>query len=139
MTTTTVVISDRNTQGKAGPLAGCLDILSTELRAKRYASETIRIYLAAAKAFGRWLSRHQLGIDDVSESVLQRYVANLKRLQKHPLTPYGRRPRLRTSFSGRQHLTALERDGMVIKGETQSSGGRPEQLFGLTTAGHELF
>ena len=106
---------------------------------QRYASETIRIYLAAAKAFGRWLSRHQLGIDDVSESVLQRYVANLKRLQKHPLTPYGRRPRLRTSFSGRQHLTALERDGMVIKGETQSSGGRPEQLFGLTTAGHELF
>jgi predicted ArsR family transcriptional regulator len=28
---------------------------------------------------------------------------------------------------------------MVAKGETQSTGGRPEQLYGLTTAGTELF
>ena len=39
----------------------------------------------------------------------------------------------------RQHLTALERDGLVAKGETQSSGGRPEQLYELTPAGNELF
>ena len=44
-----------------------------------------------------------------------------------------------TDNAVRQHLTALERDGVVTKGETQSTGGRPEQLFGLTTAGHELF
>ena len=44
-----------------------------------------------------------------------------------------------TDNAVRQHLTALERDGMVAKGETQSTGGRPEQLYGLTTAGHELF
>ena len=44
-----------------------------------------------------------------------------------------------TDNAVRQHLTALERDGMVVKGETQSTGGRPEQLFGLTAAGHELF
>jgi predicted ArsR family transcriptional regulator len=44
-----------------------------------------------------------------------------------------------TDNAVRQHLTALERDGIVAKGAMQSTGGRPEQLFGLTTAGHELF
>jgi len=44
-----------------------------------------------------------------------------------------------TDNAVRQHLTALERDGIVAKGETQSTGGRPEHLFGLTTVGHELF
>ena len=44
-----------------------------------------------------------------------------------------------TDNAVRQHLTALERDGLVLKGETQSTGGRPEQLFGLTSAGSELF
>jgi predicted ArsR family transcriptional regulator len=44
-----------------------------------------------------------------------------------------------TDNAVRQHLTALERDGMVAKGETQSSGGRPEQLYGLTSSGNELF
>jgi predicted ArsR family transcriptional regulator len=44
-----------------------------------------------------------------------------------------------TTNAVRQHLTALERDGLVSKGETQSTGGRPEQLFGLTPAGNERF
>jgi predicted ArsR family transcriptional regulator len=44
-----------------------------------------------------------------------------------------------TDNAVRQHLTALERDGMVAGGETQSTGGRPERLYGLTTAGQELF
>jgi predicted ArsR family transcriptional regulator len=44
-----------------------------------------------------------------------------------------------TDNAVRQHLTALERDGMVAKGETQSSGGRPEQLYHLTSSGSELF
>jgi predicted ArsR family transcriptional regulator len=39
----------------------------------------------------------------------------------------------------RQHLTALERDGLVAKGDTQPSGGRPEQLYVLTTEGAERF
>jgi predicted ArsR family transcriptional regulator len=43
-----------------------------------------------------------------------------------------------TDNAVRQHLTALERDGIVEKGE-MSTGGRPEQLFGLTTVGRELF
>ena len=44
-----------------------------------------------------------------------------------------------TDNAVRQHLTALERDGMVARGETQSTGGRPEHLYHLTTAGEELF
>ncbi len=44
-----------------------------------------------------------------------------------------------TDNAVRQHLTALERDGMVVAGETQATGGRPERLYGLTTAGKELF
>jgi predicted ArsR family transcriptional regulator len=39
----------------------------------------------------------------------------------------------------RQHLTALERDGLVAKGARQPSGGRPEQLYVLTPEGHEQF
>jgi predicted ArsR family transcriptional regulator len=39
----------------------------------------------------------------------------------------------------RQHLTTLERDGLVTKGARQPSGGRPEQLYVLTPEGHEEF
>lgn len=39
----------------------------------------------------------------------------------------------------RQHLAALENDGLVSKGVTRPSGGRPQQLYTLTEAGHELF
>lgn len=39
----------------------------------------------------------------------------------------------------RQHLTALERDGLILRGETRPTGRRPQQLFQLTTSGRELF
>ena len=39
----------------------------------------------------------------------------------------------------RQHLTALERDGLVARGVTKPSGGRPEQLYVLTSDGMERF
>ena len=39
----------------------------------------------------------------------------------------------------RQHLAALENDGLVTQGATRPSGGRPEQLYVLTDAGKELF
>jgi predicted ArsR family transcriptional regulator len=44
-----------------------------------------------------------------------------------------------TDNAVRQHLTALQRDGMVARGETQATGGRPEHLYALTPAGQELF
>lgn len=39
----------------------------------------------------------------------------------------------------RQHLTALERDGLATKGKSQPTGGRPEQLYVLTNEGSERF
>ncbi len=39
----------------------------------------------------------------------------------------------------RQHLAALERDGLVAAGETRPSGGRPQQLYLLTDKARELF
>ena len=39
----------------------------------------------------------------------------------------------------RQHLAALENDGLVVQGATRPSGGRPEQLYVLTDKGKEIF
>lgn len=39
----------------------------------------------------------------------------------------------------RQHLAALERDGFVARGDTKPTGRRPEQLYGLTARGREVF
>jgi predicted ArsR family transcriptional regulator len=39
----------------------------------------------------------------------------------------------------RQHLTSLVAEGLVTKGSTQATGGRPEQLYCLTATGHESF
>ena len=39
----------------------------------------------------------------------------------------------------RQHLAALERDGLVAPGPTRPSGGRPQQLYALTGKGKEAF
>ncbi len=39
----------------------------------------------------------------------------------------------------RQHLAALERDGLVAQGATRPSGGRPQQLYMLTDKGKEIF
>lgn len=39
----------------------------------------------------------------------------------------------------RQHVAALENEGLLTHGESRPSGGRPEQLYVLTDAGKELF
>lgn len=39
----------------------------------------------------------------------------------------------------RQHLAALENDGLVAQGATRPSGGRPQQLYVLTAKGKEVF
>ena len=39
----------------------------------------------------------------------------------------------------RQHLAALESDGLVAPGATRPSGGRPQQLYALTEKGKEAF
>lgn len=44
-----------------------------------------------------------------------------------------------TANAVRQHLAALENEGLVAPGESRPSGGRPEQLYVLTPEGKELF
>jgi len=39
----------------------------------------------------------------------------------------------------RQHLAALEGDGLVAPGSTRPSGGRPHQLYALSEKGKEVF
>ena len=39
----------------------------------------------------------------------------------------------------RQHLSVLERDGAVARGPTRPTGGRPEQVYRITSAGQERF
>jgi len=39
----------------------------------------------------------------------------------------------------RQHVVALENEGLLAHGESRPSGGRPEQLYVLTGPGKELF
>ncbi len=39
----------------------------------------------------------------------------------------------------RQHLAALERDGLIAQGATRPSGGRPQQIYVLTDKGKEIF
>ncbi len=39
----------------------------------------------------------------------------------------------------RQHLAALQRDGLIAAGETRASGGRPQQLYVLTDKAKEFF
>lgn len=44
-----------------------------------------------------------------------------------------------TPTAVRQHLVALERDGLVARGDAIPSGGRPQQLYVLTTTAQETF
>jgi predicted ArsR family transcriptional regulator len=44
-----------------------------------------------------------------------------------------------TRTAVRQHLAALERDGLVQRGATRPTGRRPEQLHQLTEQARELF
>lgn len=39
----------------------------------------------------------------------------------------------------RQHLAALERDALVLRGATRATGRRPEQLYQLTDHAREMF
>lgn len=44
-----------------------------------------------------------------------------------------------TRTAVRQHLAALERDGLVVRGDLRATGRRPEQLYRLSDHGKELF
>jgi predicted ArsR family transcriptional regulator len=70
----------------------------------------------------------------------QQQLLTLLRDHKAGLTVDALSERLKiTRNAVRQHLAALERDELVQRGDTQPSGGRPEQLYQLSDGGAELF
>jgi site-specific recombinase XerD len=64
---------------ESGPLGAYLSELATALNQQRYAANSIRQYLRAADAFGRWLIKQEIPLDTVDEYIVQRYVASLRR------------------------------------------------------------
>jgi predicted ArsR family transcriptional regulator len=73
-------------------------------------------------------------------SIRQRELLNFLLKNKSGATVDGLSQRLQiTRNAVRQHLAALENDGLVHKALTRPSGGRPEQLYVLTDKGHEFF
>ena len=67
-------------QPESDLVVGYLDLLKEDLHAKRYAPETIRHYVAAARAFFCWLAKHNIGVADVSKATIRRYVHSLERV-----------------------------------------------------------
>lgn len=70
----------------------------------------------------------------------QRQLLKLLLRDKSGLTVDELSKRLKITRNGvRQHLAALESDGLVGLGATRPSGGRPQQLHVLTDKGKEVF
>jgi site-specific recombinase XerD len=90
----------RPIQPESDLVVGYLDLLKEDLHAKRYAPETIRRYVTAARAFFCWLANHNIGAADVSKETIRRYVRSLERVP----TSSARKLRLPHSGVGLQHL-----------------------------------
>lgn len=74
-------------------------------------------------------------LGDRQKQLLQRLIKN-----KAGMTVDGLSRDLKiTRNAVRQHLAALENDGLVALGSTRPSGGRPQQLYVLTEKGKEVF
>lgn len=70
----------------------------------------------------------------------QKELLTLLLKHKEGLTVYELSDRLEITRNAiRQHLSALENDGLVMPGPTRASGGRPEQLYLLAEKGKEVF
>lgn len=70
----------------------------------------------------------------------QKDLLNLLLRHKEGLTVDELGTKLRVTRNAvRQHLAALESDGLLAAGETKATGGRPTQLYVLSQKGRELF
>jgi len=91
-----------------------------------------------ARRYHESLTGNRAMLETIGER--QRDLLTLLLNEKAGLTVEGLSARLQISRNAvRQHLTALERDRLVERGDTKPSGGRPEQLYRLTDTGAELF
>jgi site-specific recombinase XerD len=71
----------------AGPIGPFLAGYVGFLQQRRYAVETIKHSLRAACAFGGWLDRERIDLDQLSEKVLAKYRDPLRRKNVKPLLP----------------------------------------------------
>lgn len=74
-----------------GPVGRELELFATVLCEERYPPATVRKYLRAADAFGRWLDGIGLAIDRCREEIIGRYIWQLGR-RRHPRWRCGRLP-----------------------------------------------
>ncbi len=76
---------------RTGPLAPYLDDLAGELQRLHYSRKSIRRQLRNVAAFGRWLRNQNIALSEVTEAVLERYVAPMHR-SSCPFRRAGYRP-----------------------------------------------
>jgi len=74
-------------------------------------------------------------LGDRQKQLLQRLIKNKSGMTADEIS----RDLRITRNAVRQHLAALEGDGLVALGTTRPSGGRPQQLYVLTEKGKEVF
>jgi site-specific recombinase XerD len=76
---------------RAGPLARYIDGFVEALQEWGYAELVVRLYVRAADLFGEWLVRAGLGVRDIDEATVERFVTGLGRYSP-PSRPRGRVP-----------------------------------------------
>lgn len=64
---------------RGGPLGSWVDAFVVALQATGFAPSVIRRHVRAAAAFGGWLARQHLTVNDVDTSVITQFVARLRR------------------------------------------------------------
>lgn len=103
---------------ESGLIALHLDFIAGELERQGYARQGIRRRLHAAEMFGQWLVNGGLSLADITDSVVERYIAGI------PRRPSLRRPtgRLVHNARGIQHVADLLREQGVVPPEPP---GRP--------------
>lgn len=64
---------------RRGPLGSYLDTFATILHQHGYAPSSIQSYVRTGDTFGRWLHRHGYGLNDLDDTVVDRYLSGLTR------------------------------------------------------------
>lgn len=112
MIETTCVRATAMARLRTGPAGPYLDLLTSALREQRYACYTIRYYLGAADAFGRWLCRQGVAIADADETAVSHYIASVERRPSRSRVK-GRLPKAATGL--RHLLEILRQQGVVTR------------------------
>ena len=62
---------------RSGPMFPHLAALAAELQRLEYSRKSIRRQLRNADSFGRWLAEKNLGLTDITDVVVDRYIAGM--------------------------------------------------------------